>query len=98
MANLHVSYADMQQEASSLRSGKEQITQDLNGLRSRIDGLVQNGFVTDSASGAFQTMYHNFTTSANNTIAALDQIASTLDQMANTLQQVDHDLGSKVQG
>ena len=77
-ANLNVSYEAMESEASALVSGKEEITQKLSALKTRIDNLVSNGFVTDQASGAFNEMYQNFTTSASNTISSLDGIANGL--------------------
>ena len=96
MANLNVSYADMQNEASALRNGQNEITQQLNSLRNRINNLVTNGFVTDSASGAFQQMYENFNNGATQTISALEQIAGTLESMARTLQETDQALARQV--
>ncbi len=98
MANLNVSYDAMESEASALVSGKEQINQQLQALKTRIDNLVTNGFVTDQASGAFNEMYTNFTTSAANTISALDGIASGLRQMANTMRETDTQLANQVRG
>ncbi len=96
MANLNVSYGEMQAKASSLRSGQQGIIDQLNGLRAQINDLVTNGFVTDSASGAFQQMYENFNHGATQTINALDQIASTLESMARTLQETDQSLARQV--
>lgn len=96
MANMNVTYGDMQNEASGLRQGQQQITEQLNQLRNRINNLVTSGFVTDSASGAFQQMYENFNHGATQTINALDQIASTLESMARTLQETDQSLARQV--
>ncbi|HQA13597.1 MAG TPA: WXG100 family type VII secretion target [Ornithinibacter sp.] len=96
MANMNVTYADMQTEATSLRNGQQEITNQLNALRNRINNLVTNGFVTDSASGAFQHMYENFNNGATQTISALDQIAGTLESMAKTLQETDQQLASSI--
>lgn len=96
MANMNVTYADMQNEASGLRNGQQEIINQLNSLRNRINNLVTNGFVTDSASGAFQQMYDNFNNGAQQTINALDQIARTLEGMAQTLQETDQALARQV--
>ncbi|MBK8464022.1 MAG: WXG100 family type VII secretion target [Nigerium sp.] len=96
MANLNVSYDAMDSEATALMSGRQQIEGDLTALANRINGLVSNGFVTDSASGAFQQMYEEFTTSAKNTIASLDQIANTLKQMAQTMQDTDQAMARSI--
>lgn len=96
MANLNVTFGDMQNEASALRNGQSEITNQLNSLRNRINNLVTSGFVTDSASGAFQQMYENFNNGATQTISALEQIAATLENMARTLQETDQALARQV--
>lgn len=96
MANLNVSYDAMEQEATALMNGRQEIETSLTSLANRINGLVANGFVTDSASGAFQQMYEEFTTSAKNTISSLDQIANTLKQMAQTMQETDQQLANSI--
>jgi len=98
MANMNVTYSEMQSEASALRSGQQEIVGQLNALRSRINNLVTNGFVTDSASGAFQQMYENFNSGATQTISALDQIAATLEGIANALQETDQTLARQIGG
>ena len=95
-ANLNVSYEAMESEASALVSGKEEITQKLSALKTRIDNLVSNGFVTDQASGAFNEMYEHFTTSASNTISSLDGIANGLRSMANAMRETDSQMASQI--
>ena len=92
-ANLNVSYEAMESEASALVSGKEE---KLSALKTRIDNLVSNGFVTDQASGAFNEMYQNFTTSASNTISSLDGIANGLRSMANAMRETDSQMASQI--
>ena len=64
MANISASYDEMNQQAASLRSTRDNIQQMLQQARMQVDNLVSSGFVTDSASGAFQANYQEFTTSA----------------------------------
>ena len=40
MANMNVTYADMQTEATGLRNGQQEIVTQLNALRNRITNLV----------------------------------------------------------
>lgn len=96
MANLNVSYDAMNSEATALTTGRQEIEASLTALANRINNLVTSGFVTDSASGAFQQMYQEFTTSATKTISSLDQIASTLRQMAQTMQETDQSLANSI--
>lgn len=96
MANLNVSYQDMHNEAQALRAGREQIDAELNTLKGRINNLVSGGFVTDAASGAFNSSYESFSQGASQTISALDQLASQLTTMANTLQETDASLAAQM--
>lgn len=96
MANVNVSYDQMQQEAQALISGKEQINQQLQLMRNRINNLVSAGFVTDQASGAFSASYEQFNQGAVMTISALDQLANNLNMVANTLQQTDAALAAQM--
>jgi WXG100 family type VII secretion target len=98
MANINVSYQDLQTEANALRSGQQEITSQLNSLKTRITNLVSGGFVTDSASGAFHQSYESFTQGATQTISALDSLASTLQQIAQTLQETDTQLAQQIGG
>ena len=98
MANMNVTYQQMHDEAQALRAGQQEITTQLNALRSRISNLVSSGFVTDSASGAFNATFEQFTQGATQTIAALDGLAGSLTQIANTLQETDASLAQQFGG
>lgn len=96
MANIHVNYESMNQEARNLRSTQQNIEDALRQAQSKITGLVNDGFVTDSASVKFHESYETFTRSANQAISALDQIAGNLEATARALQQTDADLASRL--
>lgn len=96
MVNLNVSYEDMRQQAHSLRTGQQEITDKLNVLRTQINNLVSSGFVTDQASGAFNASYEQFNHGATQTVSALDQLAGNLENMANTLQETDAQLAQQM--
>ncbi|WP_314720065.1 WXG100 family type VII secretion target [uncultured Actinomyces sp.] len=96
MANISASYEEMRQQAQALRNTRDQITQELQRARMQVDNLVSSGFVTDSASGAFQTSYQEFTTSATKTIDALTTISQNLDQVVHTLEDTDKSLAAQL--
>ncbi|QQO78555.1 WXG100 family type VII secretion target [Actinomyces sp. HMT897] len=96
MANISASYEEMRQQAQALRNTRDQITQELQRARMQVDNLVSSGFVTDSASGAFQTSYQEFTTSATKTIDALTTISQNLDQVVRTLEDTDKSLAAQL--
>ena len=57
MANMNVTYAELEQVASQLQSGQGELEGILARLQSLVEQLVSAGFQTDQASGAFQASY-----------------------------------------
>ncbi|WP_024332235.1 WXG100 family type VII secretion target, partial [Winkia neuii] len=52
MANMNVTYAELEQVASQLQSGQGELEGILAKLQSLVEQLVSAGFQTDQASGA----------------------------------------------
>ncbi|WP_448760447.1 WXG100 family type VII secretion target [Actinomyces oricola] len=96
MANISASYDEMNQQAASLRSTRDNIQQMLQQARMQVDNLVSSGFVTDSASGAFQANYQEFTTSATKTIDSLTSISSNLDKIVSVMRETDQNLANQI--
>lgn len=94
MANMHVSYADMETEARNLRTAKEDIHTQLRGLAQRISTLVSSGFVTESASVKFDEKFQQFTQATTQAVGALEDIAANLENTARVLQDTDRQLGA----
>ena len=58
MANLNVTYDELRTAGNQLITGKGDLENRLMELKSYIDNLVSEGYVTSSSSGAFQEQYH----------------------------------------
>ena len=96
MSNIKVSYAEIEQAASQLGSGREEITTKLQNMQSQIANLVSSGFVTDQASGKFNDAYTKYTQSANTLIAQLNEIQQFLTGTANAMRELDSQIASKI--
>ncbi len=96
MANITVSYAEIEQSATQLGAGRDEITQKLQVLQTQIGNLVASGFVTDQASGKFNTAYTEYTTSANMVIDKITEIQSFLTQTATAMRELDAQIASKI--
>ncbi|MBC9926606.1 MULTISPECIES: WXG100 family type VII secretion target [unclassified Leucobacter] len=96
MANISVSYGEIEQAASQLGAGRDEIAQRLRGMQARISGLVSSGFVTDQASAKFDGAYGEYTTSANTVIDKLTEIQAFLTQTANALRELDAQIAAKI--
>lgn len=96
MANITVSYGEIEQSATQLGAGRDEITQKLQTLQTQIGNLVASGFVTDQASGKFSTAYTEYTASANTVIDKLTEIQNFLTQTAAAMREMDAQIASKI--
>lgn len=94
MANLNVSYGDIESAASKLTSGEQSLQETLSSLKSLIDSLVESGFVTDKASVQFQTSYTEFNDGATKTINGLTGLSGFLTKATQSMQELDQSLAS----
>lgn len=96
MADTNISYAEIQSAAAQLTSGESQINETLQSLQAVIQNLISNGFTTDTASGAFESAYQEFTTGVRNVITGLTEMSSFLNSVANSYQEMDQSIASKI--
>jgi WXG100 family type VII secretion target len=94
MANVNVTYGDMQAAATQLTQGEAQINSDLARLKKLIDNLVASGYVTDSSSKQFQASYEEFNSGATKMIAGLNGMGQYLKSAAKAFQETDSQLAS----
>jgi len=94
MANLNVTYGDMQDAAGRLANGQKEINGQLSQLKSLVDSLVSGGYVTDQSSVAFGSSYQEFNDGATKTIAGLEGMSTYLRKASEALQQTDSDLAN----
>ncbi|MCX8672747.1 WXG100 family type VII secretion target [Bifidobacterium sp. B4001] len=97
MANVSVSYGDLDTAVSDLRNGHDTLVSELNTLKSKIDALVSGGFVTDRASGAFQQSYEEFTKGATQTVDGLNGMEDFLNKTKQSMTDLDTQLASSLQ-
>ena len=98
MANLNVTYDQMQAAATRLRAGQQDLETKLQELRSLVNDLVSNGFTTSAASGAFNSAYEQFTSGATQTVGGIEGMARFLDTAAQALSDTDAQLASQLGG
>ncbi|WP_328915397.1 MULTISPECIES: WXG100 family type VII secretion target [unclassified Streptomyces] len=98
MANVNVTYQDMRDAATKLRSGQHEITEKLSTLQKFVQDLVNGGYVTDRSSKQFDQSYSEFNTGATKTIEGLDGMAKFLESAADAFQQADEQLAKGLHG
>jgi WXG100 family type VII secretion target len=96
MANVNITYAEMEGAATQLRSNEQDMHDALVKLKGLIDNLVQSGYVTDSSSKKFDAAYTEFTNGAGKVIGGLTGMAQYLEQAAQSYQHLDAELAAAV--
>ena len=92
MANVSVTYDDMQQAATRLETGESDMNTKLTELQNFIQDLLSGGFVTDAASVSFGEAYNQFTASTRKGLEALSSMGTYLRTAATRLKETDDSL------
>jgi len=96
MSSIKVTYEDLSNQAKALRDGQSDAEAILTKLQGQIAALVQEGFVTEKASGAFDATYQEFTKGATQTLDALNDLAGFLDSSVQALTSTDEQLANAI--
>ena len=86
MPDVRVTYAEMESAAKQLITGHQEITTKLSALKTMVDGLVQNGYVTDSSS--------KFNKGVTQTIEGLEGMSKYLTAAAKAFGDTDSQLAN----
>lgn len=97
MANIHMSYEQIEQAAAQLGQGREEIMGKLQSMEQLIDNLVSSGFVTDHASVRFNSAYKDYTVGANTVVAKISEMQSFLTQTLSVMRDLDAQIAARVQ-
>jgi WXG100 family type VII secretion target len=89
MADVSVGYDGVQQAASQLTSGQNEMSEKLQSMKSMIDQLVSSEFRTQMASPKFQESYQQWTTGAQNMLQGLEGMATFLGDVVRAHQELD---------
>ncbi|MCW1249232.1 WXG100 family type VII secretion target [Acaricomes phytoseiuli] len=96
MANLNVTYDELEAAGAQLNNGRADLEAKLNELQRQIQALVSSGYVTDSSSKAFEAEYQQFTQGAQQAVSGLEGLAAYLRQAADVLRSTDQQLASQL--
>jgi WXG100 family type VII secretion target len=88
----------MQSAATQLQQGQEEMTEQLQSLRSMIDSLVGGEFRTQLASPRFQESYEEWNSGAQQMLEGLNGMASFLSQAVSGFQELDSNLQAGASG
>lgn len=96
MSNINVSYDSIDSAAGQLDTGRENLTQQIEALNRIIEDLTSNGFVTSSASGAYQETFLQYANGAKQTISGLEGLANFLRKTTETMRSTDDGIAASL--
>ncbi|MBS2939452.1 WXG100 family type VII secretion target [Nocardioides sp. J2M5] len=98
MANLNVTYEDLNRVAGVIDGGRDALNQQISDLSRAVDELIAGGFQTDAASGAYNEQFDTYVTNTTNAIESLTGFAEFLRSAATSLQETDTSLSNAIRG
>lgn len=92
------SYDEMENTASNLDTGKDDIDDLLEKLQGYVDELVEDGFKTQNASGAYRDGYKDLTDGMKEAAQGVADMAQALRDMATMIKDTDDGAAAMVGG
>lgn len=96
IANINVTYADLDGVASALSASQGELDDKLMTLKGLVDDLISQGFQTDKASAAFGSAYDEFATGAKQTISGIEQMCAFLKRTSENFTSADDGLAAQL--
>ena len=88
----HASYDAMEQTASTLDGGADDIRGQLTSLLGKVEDLLGEGFKTELASGKFGEGYKELNDGVNKAVEGIGSMAQALRDMAQKTREHDQSL------
>lgn len=98
MVDFGASYDEMEATASNLDTGKTDIDDLLDKLQGYVDELVEDGFKTQKASGAYKDAYKDMTDGMKEAAKGVEGMAQALRDMSTMIQDTDDGAAAAVDG
>ncbi len=96
MADVSVTYGEMEAAGDRLTAGRADLEAQLTSLQRQVQALVTSGYVTGSSSGAFRDAYDAFTAGCLQAVQGLDGMGAYLRSAAAVFRDADQQLASAV--
>ncbi|MEU6255338.1 WXG100 family type VII secretion target [Streptomyces sp. NPDC001663] len=93
-----LTYSEMEKKAQELIKDMGDMEDMLKSVEKRVEELVQNGFVTQKASGAYDDSIKDFTKGAAKTVKGLEGLSKFLTNAVKAYQDLDDQLAKSAKG
>jgi uncharacterized protein YukE len=89
MATYHVSTEDIQESSSWLQQNMQTLLDGMTQAKSKIDGLIANGYNTPGAQAKFGPFFDEYKRSVDQTLEGMTGISEYLKQVGTAFEDTD---------
>ncbi|WP_406172596.1 WXG100 family type VII secretion target [Streptomyces sp. NBC_00996] len=93
-----LTYAEMEKVAGDLLKDMHTLEDQINSVEKRVKALVEQGFTTQKASGAYEDSMREFAKGAVKTIHGLHGLSEFLKKAKQAYEDLDHQLAQSTKG
>ncbi|MET7451256.1 WXG100 family type VII secretion target [Streptomyces sp. NPDC005574] len=93
-----LTYAEMEKVAGDLIKDMHDLETQIAGVEKRVKALVENGFTTQKASGAYEESMRDFTKGATKTVQGLHGLSEFLKKAKQAYEDLDEQLAKSAKG
>ncbi|GAA2079151.1 hypothetical protein GCM10009840_12950 [Pseudolysinimonas kribbensis] len=93
---LDIDYGKMHDLAAAMKTAQTDIESQVAGLQRQVDDLVAEGFITDTSSPEFASVYKELNDGITKTVGGMHGLATFLTKAADNFQETDHKLGKSL--
>ncbi|MBB0244860.1 WXG100 family type VII secretion target [Streptomyces alkaliphilus] len=98
MSDIGLTYQDMHDAGDHLIAEHERMERELDDLKTYVDNLVEDGYVTAESSKAFQESYEEFSAGVKQTLEGMQGMGNFLHAAADGFEEQDISLKNAIQG
>ncbi|MGP3972155.1 WXG100 family type VII secretion target [Streptomyces sp. 6N223] len=95
---MNLTYDQMHDAGDHLISEHERLRGELDDIKTYVDDLLEDGFTTQQASGAFGDSYTEFTEGVKQMLEGMEGMGNFLHSAADGLEDQDAEYASQVSG
>ncbi|MEU6480723.1 WXG100 family type VII secretion target [Streptomyces sp. NPDC047017] len=93
-----LTYSEMEKKATDLLKAMHDMEAQLKSIEKGVEQLVEHGFTTQKASGAYESSIKDFTKGATKTIQGLHGLSDFLKKAKQAYEDLDHHLAQGAKG
>lgn len=98
MSSMKLELTEMSNLANQLKSTHQDLLNQMDQMKAKVNATTDNEFITPASSGAFNSSYEQFTQGTKQALDGMEGMARWLEGAVEGFQGLDEQLASQVSG